>query len=70
VNSGKGVTWYEFAEEFFAIQKSNTPRKPVTSVEFPKPAKRPKFAALINTKLPPMRSRQVALQEFLATLSA
>lgn len=68
VNSGKGVTWYEFAEEIFEIAGVDIPRNPVPSSEFPKPAKRPKFAALNNTKLPPLRDRKEALKEFLAEM--
>lgn len=65
VNDGPGVTWYEFAEEIFDIAGVSTPRKPVSSDEFPKPAARPKFAALNNTKLPKLRHRIDALREFL-----
>lgn len=65
VNDGKGVTWYEFAEEIFALCGIETPRKPVPSSAFPKPAMRPKYAALINTKMPPIRHRKEALAEFL-----
>ena len=65
VNAGPGVTWYGFAEEFFGLVGVATPRKPVSSAQFPKPAKRPKFAALRNTKFPPLRSRLEALRAFL-----
>jgi len=64
VNEGAGVTWYGFADEFFTLLGIQTPRKPVTSAAFPKPAKRPPFAALRNTKFPPLRSRLEALQAF------
>lgn len=64
VNSGPGVTWYGFAEEFFGLLGVKTPRRPVSSALFPKPARRPKFAALLNTKFPPLRSRLEALREF------
>ncbi len=65
VNEGAGVTWYQFAEEFFKLMNVQTPREPVSSAEFPKPASRPKLAALKNTKLPPLRDRGEALKEFL-----
>lgn len=65
VNEGSGVTWYEFAEEIFDLAGVETPRTPVPSAEFPKPAARPKFAALRNTKLPPLRERTDALREFM-----
>jgi dTDP-4-dehydrorhamnose reductase len=68
VNTGKGVTWYQFAEEIFALAPSSTPRIPVLGSEFPRPAPRPAFAAIRNTKLPAMRSRQAALAEYLATI--
>lgn len=65
VNDGPGVTWYEFADEIFTLAGVQVPRNPVPSSEFPKPAQRPKFAALKNTKLPALRSRLEALKEFL-----
>lgn len=65
VNEGSGVTWYEFAEEIFGFAGVETSRSPVPSAEFPKPAARPKFAALKNTKLPPLRARADALREFM-----
>jgi len=64
VNAGPGVTWYGFAEEFFGLLGVKTPRRPVSSAQFPKPARRPKFAALLNTKFPPLRGRIEALQAF------
>jgi len=66
INEGPGVTWYGFAEEFFGLLGVKTLRRPVSSALFPKPARRPKFARLLNTKFPPLRSRLEALQAFLA----
>lgn len=66
VNSGAGVTWYQFAEEIFSITGVTTPRQAVTASEFgTQPAVRPKFATILNTKFPPFRSRTKALHEFL-----
>jgi dTDP-4-dehydrorhamnose reductase len=65
VNAGSGVTWYGFAEEFFNLKGVTTLRRPVSSKDFPKPAARPKFAALLNTAFPPLRSRAEALRDFL-----
>lgn len=67
VNDGVGVTWYEFAKEFFEKRGVKTPYHPVPSSAFPKPAARPKFAPLKTTKFPPLRSRTEALDAFLAT---
>lgn len=65
VNEGPGVTWYGFAEEIFTIAGVTTPRTPVPSSAFPRAAKAPKFAPLLNTKLPKLRARTDALRAFL-----
>lgn len=67
VNEGDGVTWYGFAEEVFGVAGVGTPRTPVSSDAFPKPAKRPKFGALRNTRFPKFRSRREALAAYLET---
>lgn len=63
-NSGS-ASWFEFAEKIF----EHTPNlaisvKPVTSEEFPRPAKRPTYSILLNTKGPKMRPWQDALASF------
>ncbi len=68
VNSGKPVTWYEFAEEIFTIANVSTPRIPVPSSAFPRPAKCPKFAPLLNTKGPILRDRTEALKAFFSKM--
>jgi dTDP-4-dehydrorhamnose reductase len=70
VNSGPGVTWYAFAEEFFQLAGIDVRRRPVSSAEFPKPAARPKMAFLKNTKFPPMRPRVEALRHYLNAVDA
>lgn len=59
------TTWYDFAKEIFRIAKINIKVKPVFSEEFARAAKRPKFSALINTKLPKSRPWQEALAEYI-----
>lgn len=77
-NREKGVSWYDFANEIFRINREkigparrqageNKEIMPCTSGEFPRPAKRPKWAALINTKLPLMRNWRGALKEYLSS---
>lgn len=65
VNEGPGVTWYGFAEELFGLLGSTVRRKPVPSSAFPKPARRPKFAPLLNTRGPKLRPRIEALRIYL-----
>ena len=57
--------WYEAAKFLFSISKKNVKLIPVNSDEFPRPAKRPKYSVLLNTKLKPLRTYQEALKEYL-----
>lgn len=64
-NSGT-CTWYEFAAEIFKQANITVNLSPCTTEEFPRPAKRPAYSILLNTKLPEMRSWQSALKEYLS----
>jgi dTDP-4-dehydrorhamnose reductase len=44
-NSGD-CTWYEFAKEILRVAGSKTTVKPVTTAEFPRPARRPAYSTL------------------------
>jgi dTDP-4-dehydrorhamnose reductase len=44
-NSGD-CTWYEFAKEILRLAGSKTAVKPVTTAEFPRPARRPAYSVL------------------------
>lgn len=65
VTNEGACTWYEFAKKIFEIKNINVRVIPVTSKEFSRPAKRPKYAVLINTKLPKMRKWDDALEKYL-----
>jgi dTDP-4-dehydrorhamnose reductase len=67
VNSGP-CTWYEAVLELYKQTKIKTKVIPVSGKEFPRPAKRPFYSVLINTKLNPMRSWKEALREYLASI--
>ena len=54
-------SWYEFASAIIPNVE------PCSSGEFLRPAKRPKFSILVNTKISPMRSWQDALADYLRT---
>jgi dTDP-4-dehydrorhamnose 3,5-epimerase/reductase len=69
VSGGPAVTPFEFAEEVFVLGGIDTPRERVSADAFPRAAARPKFAQLHNTKLPPLRSRIVALRHYLDSLT-
>lgn len=63
-NEGE-TTWYEFAKKIFELAKVDIKVLPCTTEDFPRPAKRPEYSILINTKLPPLRSWKIALFEYL-----
>jgi len=58
-------TWYEAVLELYRQAKIKTKVIPVTGEEFPRPAKRPYYSVLLNTKLNPLRSYKEALADFL-----
>ncbi len=63
---GEGsASWFEFAQKIFEYtQNLAVVVKPVASTEFPRPAKRPMYSILKNTKGPRMRLWQDALAEY------
>ncbi len=64
VNSGP-ATWYEAAQELFKIISKPVKLKPVTASHFPRPAKRPAYSVLLNTKFTHLRPWVEALREYL-----
>ena len=65
-NSG-GCTWYGWAKKIFELSGKSIKLAPVGAERFPRPAKRPKYSVLLNTKLPPMRKWEEALLDYLKT---
>jgi dTDP-4-dehydrorhamnose reductase len=61
------ASWYDFAREIYRITGKSTTVLPVPSTRFPRKAKRPPRAILLNTQLPPMRPWQDALADFLGS---
>ncbi|MBU1118684.1 dTDP-4-dehydrorhamnose reductase [Patescibacteria group bacterium] len=63
-NEGE-TTWYNFTREILKQAKIKTPVKPCTSEEFPRPAKRPEYSTLLNTKFSRMPHWKKALTGYL-----
>jgi len=63
-NSGS-CTWYDACFELYKLAKIKTKVIPVPASEFPRPAKRPQYSVLLNTKLNPSRDWKEALKEYL-----
>lgn len=64
-NSGV-CSWYEWAREIFKLKNINIDTVPVSGDKFPRPAKRPMYSELLNTKLPKQRNWEEALKEYLS----
>ncbi len=64
VNEGV-ATWYEGVRELYRLAGIKTKVIPVASDHFPRPARRPEFSALANTKRPKLRPYTETLAEFL-----
>lgn len=64
INAGV-TTWFEFAQEIFAAAGLAVTVTPVSSAKFTRPAKRPVWGVLLNTKGPAMRPWQEALHDYL-----
>ncbi|MFH0951012.1 MAG: dTDP-4-dehydrorhamnose reductase [bacterium] len=64
VNVGP-CTWYQATKHLFDISGISAKVKAITAKDYPRPAPRPKFSVLQNTKLPALRSWQEALKDYL-----
>ena len=67
IANSDACTWYEAVLELFKIANIQTKVIPVAANEFPRPAKRPQYSVLLNTKLDPLRSYKKALKESLSS---
>lgn len=65
ITNGGPSSWYEGVLELYRQAKLKTKVVPVSGAEFRRPAKRPHYSVLINTKLNPMRNYKDALKEYL-----
>ena len=64
----QGTNWYVFASEIFRQAGLQVKVSPCASDEFPRPAKRPSWSILLNTKRPPLRPWPEALRDYLSLL--
>lgn len=66
VTNAGGASWYDCAAEIFRAAGRNIRLEPVPAAAFPRKARRPAKAVLLNTKLPPFRHWTDAIAEFVA----
>ena len=61
------TTWFNFATSIIITKYGSLQKRiiPVSSDEFPLPAKRPHYSILLNAKGPTMRPWREALQEYI-----
>lgn len=63
------ASWYDLASLIFSLLELPVEVKPVSSKEFPRPAKRPKYSILRSQHEPTMRSWREALQDYLSNIA-
>ena len=63
--NSESCTWYGFAKETLKLKNISCKLIPVPASRFIRPAIRPKYSILLNTKLSPARSWREALKEYL-----
>ena len=73
VNDGS-CTWFEFAQEIFAAAGLQPSLTPVTTAEYPTPARRPPYSVLATERMVaargrPLRSWRAAVRAYLAELA-
>lgn len=66
-NSGI-ATWYELAKAALELAGRSTTVTPITSAEYPLPARRPRYSVLKNTRGPQLRDWREALKEYVNEL--
>lgn len=65
LTNNEEATWYDACLTLFEITGSKTKVVPINPEGFPRPAKRPAYSQLINTKTAKLRSYKQALQEYI-----
>jgi dTDP-4-dehydrorhamnose reductase len=71
ITNSKNCSWYQFAQEIFRQKKIDITLNPVTTENFPRPAKRPKHSVLNNYNwkmegFHKIRSYKKALKDYLS----
>ena len=64
VNEGAS-SWYDGAKYLFKLKNIKKKLNPISSKDYSRPAERPRYSVLINTKFPKLRSWKKALKEYL-----
>jgi dTDP-4-dehydrorhamnose reductase len=59
------ASWYDWAKEIFEIKNIKINLIPISADKLKRPARRPKYSVLLNTKFPKLRNWQEALSEYL-----
>lgn len=59
------TTWYEFAVEIFKLTNLDVVAQPVSAEALLRPARRPRYSILKNTRRPRLRSWKLALADYL-----
>jgi dTDP-4-dehydrorhamnose reductase len=75
LTNSDNCSWYDFTKKIFELSNINVNINPVTTEQFPRPAKRPKYSVLSNEKwvnngFKQLRSYKEALKAYLLMLKS
>lgn len=65
ITNGGSCSWYTFANKIVAEIGATCEVYPCSTEAYPRPAERPLYSVLTNTKLPPLRSWEEALADYI-----
>lgn len=68
ITNDGSATWYQAALELFRLREMKVKLKPISGAELKRPALRPQYSVLKDTKLPPRRFWRQALEQYLETI--
>lgn len=68
ITNDGSATWYQAALELFRLREMKVKLKPISGSELKRPAPRPQYSVLKDTKLPPRRFWRQALEQYLETI--
>ncbi len=64
-NGGSSATWHEATQKLFEILGKDIKINPIGADKFPRPAKRPNYSILLNTKFEKLSPWSEALEDYL-----
>jgi len=65
LTNSQPVTWYQAVQTLLTLKNLTVNLQAITAADMPRPARRPQFSILLNTKIKILRDYRLALAEYL-----